>query len=53
MPGELGEDCLSPRAVGLCEGEFRGRPAWRVAQGGVGEPGAAFFWLLFLAEQEK
>ena len=30
--GEFGEDCLSPRAVGLCEGEFRSRPAWRAAQ---------------------
>ena len=31
---EFGEDCLSPRALGLCEGEFRSRPAWRVAQQG-------------------
>jgi hypothetical protein len=35
------------------EAEFRSRPAWRAAQEGVGEPGAAFFWLLFLAVQEK
>jgi hypothetical protein len=27
MPGEVGEDCLSPRAVGVREGEFRSRRA--------------------------
>ena len=47
----------SSRAVR--EGEFRSRPARRVAQGSplhvneTGEPGATFFGLLFLAGQEK
>ena len=36
MPGEVGEDCLRPRAVGVCEGEFRSR---RAASGELEAPG--------------
>jgi hypothetical protein len=48
-PGEVGEDCLSPRVV--CEGEFRSHPAWRAAQGSPKDRRAwvpfslvTFFW---------
>ena len=48
-PGDVGEDCLSAQR------EFRSRPVWRAAQGTLEGRwiGVAFFWLLFLAKQEK
>jgi hypothetical protein len=45
--GAVGERCLSPK------GEFASRPWEWVRRGGVGGSGEAFFWLLFLAKQEK
>jgi hypothetical protein len=52
--GDFGEDCLStwPRS-GSCE--FRSRLTSRATQGTPQgrETGGDFFWLLFLARQEK
>ena len=62
--GEVGEHCLRSRSfIAGAPSERsrerflgRSRPAVRVAQGSreaTGTSGVAFFWLLFLAKQEK
>ncbi len=45
--GEVGERCL------ILKGEFASRPWEWVRRGDFGGSGVAFFWLLFLAKQEK